>query len=540
MSQQPYDVDVAIVGYGPSGVTAANFLGRYGISTAVFERAKDIYSRARAVTMDDYTMRLMQQAGLDADLLADMDPRSVLRWKTYSGKEFLRITPCDSGFGQPPSSQIFQPAVEKTLRAGAERYPDSVAVHYGQEVRRVEQDEDGVTLTAADLDTGAERTVRARYLLACDGGSSRVRESLGMALKGKSRPTVWVIVDAKVKKWWPERDLLTFWSDPVRPVVDIPLSLNHHRWELPLRSHERKEDFESREALWKLLQPFGVTEENVEILQHAFYTHHVLMAENWRKGRVILVGDAAHMMPPWAGQGMQSGIRDAHNIAWKLREVLSGRMSEDLLNDYQAEREPHVREMTKLAQTLGFFIEEGNPAKVAVRNTVLPVLQRLPKIGPVIREFRFKPQPMVKGGLLAHPPGRGSAVGRMVPQPLVSRPDGKRVRFDDALGDGFAVVGIGADPKSVMTPEQVRGWEVLGAVFTTVRSPQSTPASQQDLMDYDDAVGRWARKHKARVVILRPDRFVYATDTSGLNVPAVAAGCTAEPGSDREEVRSAA
>lgn len=523
MSSQPFDFDVAIVGYGPSGVTAANFLGQYGISTGAFERSRDIYSRARAVTMDDYTLRLMQQAGLDGDLLADMDPRSVLRWKTYAGKEFLRVTPSDSGFGQPASSQIFQPAVEKTLRKGAERHP-SVAVHYGEEVSSVVQDPDGVSLTVRKLDAGTERTVRARYLLACDGGSSRVRESLGMDLEGKTKPTVWVIVDAKVKKWWPERDLLTFWSDPARPVVDIPLSLNHHRWELPLRGHEKKEDFESSEALWELLAPFGVTGDNVEILQHAFYTHHVLMAKRWRNGRVFLVGDAAHMMPPWAGQGMQSGIRDAHNIAWKLREVLTGRMSDSLLDEYQSEREPHVREMTKLAETLGFFIEEGNPAKVAIRNTVLPLLQRLPKIGPVIREFRFKPQPMVKAGLLGAAPARGSAVGRMIPQPTVSLPTGRRIKLDDALGDGFAVVGIDTDPRAAMTHEQIAGWEGLGASFRTVRSPKSAPGTDTDLMDYDDAVGTWARKHAAGVVVLRPDRFVYATDRSGLDAPPQASG----------------
>lgn len=243
------------------------------------------------------------------------------------------------------------------------------------------------------------------------------------------------------------------------------------------------------------------------------------MAERWRNHRVFLIGDAAHMMPPWAGQGMQSGIRDAHNIAWKLREVLAGRMSESLLDDYQAEREPHVREMTKLAETLGFFIEEGNPVKIALRNTLLPVLQRLPKIGPIIREFRFKPQPMVKSGLLAQAPSRDSAIGRMIPQPTVSRVGGERLRFDDALGDGFAVVGIDVDPRAHMSAAERTQWNDLGAVFCTVRTPMSAPAADSDLMDYADSIGLWARKYRAQVVILRPDRFVYATDRSGLTIP---------------------
>lgn len=519
MTTDNFDYDVLVVGYGPSGVTAANFLGQYGISTGVVERAKDVYSRARAVTMDDYTLRMLQQADLDRALIKDMDTRSVLRWKTYSGKEFLRVTPSDTGFGQPPSSQIYQPAVERTLRAGVDRYAGVVEIHFGHEVISVTQDDSGVTATVKNLDSGEERTLRAKYLLACDGGSSKTRESLGMKLVGKSKSTVWVIVDAKVKKWWPERDLLTFWSDPDRPVVDIPLSLNHHRWELPLRDHEKKEDFASREALWKLLEPFGVTDENVEILQHAFYTHNVLMAEKWRNNRVFLVGDAGHMMPPWAGQGMQSGIRDAHNIAWKLREVLYGRMKETVLDEYQAEREPHVREMTQLAEMMGFFIEESDPKKVALRNNGLPILQKLPKIGPIIKEFRFKPAPMVKAGLLAAKPASKSAVGRMIPQPEVSLPSGERLRLDDALGDGFAVVGFDVDPRSRMTAAQISGWEALGARFLTVCSPRTAPLTDADLMDYDDAASAWARKYRASVVILRPDRFVFATDSTGLSVP---------------------
>lgn len=519
MSEQLFDADVAVIGYGPSGVTAANFLGHYGISTIVFERDTEIYKRARAVTMDDYTLRLLQQVGVDRELVEDMDTRSILRWKTYRGHEFLRIRPCDNGYGQPPSSQIFQPAVEKTLRKSVERFADNVSVNPGYEVISVNQDVHGVNVVARNVETEERRTVRVKYLLACDGGGSRVRESLGMSLEGKSTPTEWVIIDAKVKKWWPERDLLTFWSDPDRPVVDIPLSLNHHRWELPLRPHEQRADFESRDALWKLLEPFGVTEENVEILQHAFYTHHALMAKQWRKDRVLLVGDAAHMMPPWAGQGMQSGIRDAHNACWKLREVLTGRMEQSVLDLYQAEREPHVREMTKLAQMLGFFIEEGSAWKVALRNNLLPVIQKLPVLGPIVREFRFKPLPRVVAGLLAPAARKSGTVGRMIPQPELSHVSGQRLRFDDALGDGFAVVGVDAEPAEIMSPRQLEQWTRLGARFVTVRSPESAPQQESDLMDFDDVIGRWARKYGAKVIVLRPDRFVYGDDTAGLDAP---------------------
>ena len=270
---------------------------------------------------------------------------------------------------------------------------------------------------------------------------------------------------------------------------------------------------------WSLLEPFGVTDEHVEILQHAFYSHNVLMAEKWRHGNVILAGDAAHMMAPWAGQGMQSGIRDAHNIAWKLREVLAGRLPESLLDDYQAEREPHVREMTQLAETLGFMIEEANPAKVAVRNNLLPVLQRLPVLGRTIREFRFKPKPMVKAGFLSSKPAAKSPVGRMVPQPRVATADGAQVRFDDVLGDGFAVVGLGRSPRDLLPPAALAAWEALGARFVTVRSVHDGPAADTDVIDYDDVLLPWGRRYGSRVLALRPDRFVAASDPTGMMPP---------------------
>jgi 3-(3-hydroxy-phenyl)propionate hydroxylase len=226
---QAFDADVVLVGYGPTGVSAANFLGAYGIKTIAVERDADIYQRARAVTVNDYTLRCYQSVGLDAALLKDMDPTTALRWRTYAGKELVRIKFTPSTLGQPTSSMIYQPVMEQTLRDGANRYLEHLSLRFDQEVTRVEQDDEGVTVSATNIESAATNKIRARYVLACDGGASGVRNQLGIKLIGATIDTRWVVVDARVKRWWPERHLLTFWADKLRPVVDIPLALGNHR-----------------------------------------------------------------------------------------------------------------------------------------------------------------------------------------------------------------------------------------------------------------------------------------------------------------------
>lgn len=509
---QTFDADVAIIGYGPTGVSAANFLGSRGVRTIAFERDADIYLRARAVTVNDWTMRIYQSVGLDVALKRDMDETAALRWITYNGQELNRVGFPPSELGHSRGYSIYQPEMEKTLRAGAARYKDHVSVDFGVEVSGLTQDAVGVTLTVKDSKTGATRQCRVRYVLACDGGASGTREQLGIPLIGDTLETRWVVIDAKVKRWWPDRHILTFWSDKARPVVDIALSMGNHRWELPLRPDESQNDFATHDQLWQLLDTMGVSRDDVEIHQHAFYKHHVRHAERWRDGRVMLLGDAAHLMPPWAGAGMQSGIRDADNICWKLSAVLNGSLPESVLDTYQQERAPDVARYTQISVDLGRIIkQELSPEEVAAMQ---PPSDAPPRLPPLLQP------PTLQQGWVHENTQETSPIGKFIPQPRVAMTNGRLTLLDDAIGNGFVMLGDGVDPATLLTPEEKRGWDALGTRYIAVRAPDQPSLSEGDLIDIEGTLLSWMRQYRTTAIVMRPDRFVAAAQGYGLSVPA--------------------
>jgi 3-(3-hydroxy-phenyl)propionate hydroxylase len=511
-----FDADIAIVGYGPSGLSAANFLGSLGVSAIAFERDHEIYPRARAVTVNDWTMRCYQTVGLDEDLLKVMDPTTVLRWITYEGKELMRVKIKPSTLGQPSSSMIYQPAMEEVLRGGVERYSNLIQVRFGMSVTDFVQDTKGVTVTATNIRTGEVTTTRARYLLACDGGQSGIRTKLGVNLVGTTVDTRWVVIDAKVKRWWPERHLLTFWSDKRRPVVDIPLALGNHRWEFPLEPNESQDDFQTHEQLWKLLKTMGVSPENVEIHQHAFYKHHVRHAERWRVKRVFLLGDAGHLMPPWAGSGMQSGIRDAFNICWKLAQVIKGKLPDSLLDTYESERAPNVAEITQISEQMGRVIKLQMKGREKLEAFIGMLLY---KLGLPLPDAPIAKPPTLEKGWLRGPIGKRSAVGQMIPQPRISTTTGKQGPLDNVLSNGFALIGDHVDPVTFLSTKEKSDWDALGAKYIALRSGSDSAKSETDIFDLNGSLLDWMRKHRTKVIAVRPDFFVAAAHGTGLGVP---------------------
>lgn len=509
-----YDAEVAIVGYGPSGVTAATYLGMAGISTVVIEKDADLYSRARAVTVNDWTLRIFQEFGVAERVKEDMDPARGMTWKTYAGHVVFHLDVYPGELGQPPAMMIYQPEMEAELRRNCSQHA-SLDLRFGHTVTGLVQDADGVTLSATAAD-GSAYDLRARYVIGADGGGSKVREAVGYSLVGDTKPRRWLVIDGAVLEAWEGHDELVFWSDQAWPVVDIPLAKGNHRWEIPLNPGESDDDYDTEDRVWERLKPLGIAEKNVRIKGWAFYSHHVRHLEKWRAGRIVLIGDAAHLMPPWAGQGMQSGIRDAQNIAWKLAAICRGLVEEDILDTVQSERWVHVKEMSTISLRLGQFIEMDKAWAVGLRNWVAPKLQN---VRPVIDALRPKNETnRFTDGWVTGTVGRKSAIGRMIPQPEVRDPHGQLRLLDDLAGRGFVVFGLDHDPRESMNDEQAKGWTELGARFLTV-GRTADAAADDVVVDHTGTFRAWMERFGTRVLVVRPDRFVAATDCTGLVVP---------------------
>jgi 3-(3-hydroxy-phenyl)propionate hydroxylase len=499
--------DVAIVGYGPVGATAANFFGALGLSVAVIERESSPYARARAISTDEEVLRTWQRVGLAERLKQDMLAGRALEFVDSDGKSFIDLKPVPRGSGHPPQLFIYQPAVELVLREGVERY-GNVEVLLEHELRGLRQLTNGVELEVADLRGCETVTVFAQYVLACDGGSSPTRGLLDIGFEGTSYEDPWLVIDTKMKQPWPHHDYLRFHCDPVRPAVDCPTPLDHHRWEFPVLPGEDRDEIASEESVWRLLSRYGVGPEHVEILRRVVYVHHVRFAKRWRKGRVFLLGDAAHVMPPWIGQGMAAGVRDAGNLCWKVAAVIRGEMRSELLDTYEQERAAHVREVTKRAVFFGKVITERRRQRTLVRNAVFTAGMKLPLFGSYMREARWFPAARYPDGLILEQPGV-RAVGEAIPQPWVLDEAGERVLLDDTLGHGWAVLR-----RAGVEPDSLASWVKAGARLLEVRSASQQPGPGA-IVDVDGVLEGWLRDRRAGVVVVRPDRFTYTAARAG-------------------------
>ena len=508
--------DVAVIGYGPTGATAANLLGQLGLSVVVIERDPDVYGRARAISTDEEVMRIWQSVGLADRLQQDMLPNRPLAWVDAKGVPFVETTMLPRGCGHPPQQFLYQPAVDHALREGVARF-GNVEVLLEHECLRVANADSGVELMLADLRTDTFKRLRASYVIAADGGSSPIRGLLGVGYTGRTYTERWVVIDTKVIREWDGHDRLRFHCNPARPTVDCPTPLGHHRWEYPARAGEDETKLITDEAVWEVLHEQGITESNVKILRAVIYSHHVRVADRWRVGNVFLAGDAAHAMPPWIGQGMSAGVRDMANLCWKLAAVVRGQAPDALLDTYQIERKPHVTKVTRRAVRNGRIITERRKALAFLRNHLLRAMTRVPGGLAAGQRLIWIPAARYPAGFFAT--DAHGAVGWQLPQPWVIDAEGEKSRLDDVIGGRWAVLYFGAAPAGA------ERWERLGARLLAVTGRECQPAAGA-VRDDDGALTRWLRGKKAAAVVLRPDGFVFAAAASGRPLPPPPAGFT--------------
>ena len=497
-------LDLIIVGCGPVGALAANLAGQAGLSAAVLERQHDVFDLPRAIHFDAHVMRIIQQAGLSEQVLAET---RVWRRSTFYGADSQPIQvhdwPTDKPYGWDQHYLFYQPTFERTLREGL-RTHDDVQLCLGTEVVALAEHDDHVTVTTREAATGKVRELSARFLVGADGASSFVRAHHGIALIDGDFDEPWMVIDVRCDRRLGRADESEMFCDPSRPATRVPGPGNHHRWEFMLLPGESAQELTTPGAIAKLLEPW-VTLDEVEILRASVYRFHSLIAERWRAGRSFLIGDAAHQTPPFLGQGMCHGVRDAHNLIFKIGAVQDGGPADLLLDSYESERRPQVQEIIDMAVRAGREICLLDPLEAARRDARMREAGALPAT-------TFQGMPALGAGLFVDTPG----AGHLFPQPLVRDDRGQAALFDDAVGANLCVVSavdvsdaFRATVARCGVPLVETGAAQLGAL--TVSEPALLQA--------------WFHEHGTQLAVVRPDRYVYGTVTDEDGAATLLARC---------------
>jgi 3-(3-hydroxy-phenyl)propionate hydroxylase len=511
---------VAIVGAGPIGVTAANLLGTYGISTLVIDREPDVVDYPRAAGVDDESLRTFQTAGLVDDILRGAIQNVPLKFFDAAGRCLADIRPTAQDYGWYKRNIFMQPIAEAALRRGLKRFPH-VTMMLGTEMRDLNQDETGVLLHLVDA-AGQPHEVRADFVIAADGGRSPIRTLLGIPLEGATHSRKWVVIDCANDPL--DAPYTGLHCDPRRPYVCAHLPDDHRRWEFMLFPGEDADEMLTPDRVSDLLRHHVRDPSVIEVIRARVYTHHSRIAARFVQGRIALAGDAAHLMPPWAGQGMNTGIRDVTNLCWKLAAIVGGQAHPSLLSTYEQERRPHAKAMIDLSTTLGRILSPTRPAVALARNWLLRTASLAPAVKRWTLEMRFKPVPHYRDGFVVPeaPGARTSGVGRMMAQPVVETADGTRARLDDVVGPWFAVIGFERDPLAGLDDIQLAALRRLRPTVIKVvesragvRHHRKPCVAGETLIveDVHNELRPWFQSRGRDVVLVRPDRYVAAMST---------------------------
>lgn len=483
-------LDAAIVGLGPAGVAVGAMLARRGLRVAAFEREPGVHHMPRAVHFDGDVMRIFQSIGACEALRDCTVVGEGMHFVNAEGRTLLaldaRQLAGDSGWEL--SYFFHQPALETVLRARAAEA--GLAMHLRHEVESIEPGVAGdpskpASIRVRDLGSGASREVRASWVLGCDGARSLARVATGTVLEDLCFDQPWLVCDVVLRRDVDLPKWCVQFCDPARPSTYVPIAGRRRRWEFMLMPGETREEMERPERVARMLAPW-LSPDDAEIERATVYTFHALIAQPWRRERVLLLGDAAHQTPPFLGQGMCAGLRDAANLAWKVDLVQRGLAPWRLLDSYETERSPHVRRVIQSAVAAGGLIQTTDPGVAKARDEMFLAGNAPSPIELV---------PRIEGGVFDDR-GDDLAAGKPLPQP---RDEGGRL-LDDSLGDGFALVGAD-DPRSACGAATTGALERLGTRFVAA-----------------EALRPWFAKVGAVAALVRPDRQVFGSARDGADL----------------------
>lgn len=493
------------------GLTVANLLASRGVPVLVVERNAGTSDEAKAISIDDESLRAYAAAGLADAVLAIVVPGTGTKYYDRHGRAVLHASGPKPGYrrGFPFKNQFSQPELETVLLQGLKERP-GVEVRFNTELLSFMEHPDGAVEVQL-RETGTDRVTSedVSWVLACDGGRSTVREIAGIAMTGTSYDEVWVVVDT-VGDEHRERYGMHL-GMPTRPTVIVPGRETRCRYEfLQFPGEVERGAKPDLATVQHLLAPYRtITEEQVE--RSTAYTFNAVVADRWRAGRAFLLGDAAHMMPPFAGQGLNSGVRDAANLAWKLAGVWHGTYGEQLLDTYEAERKPHAAATVALSERLGRVVMTTSRRRALVRDLVVRAMLRTGRGRDYLTQMRFRPVARHASGLVAV--GSSPLLGLELPQPLVLMPPDLRPRrLDEVLGNDFALVGVDVTPDGwAKARDAFDGVLPYAAVDVVLgdRLPQPTSA-YQSVADVDGALDAAVSPAKGSFLLVKPDRYVAA------------------------------
>jgi 3-(3-hydroxy-phenyl)propionate hydroxylase len=500
--------DAVIVGYGPVGAVLANILGKAGLRIALLDRMAGIYDKPRAINIDHEVMRILQSAGLADAVNAICSPHTGTEFRGLDNRLIKLFAPPKRPFplGWTPNLMFVQPEFERILREGVARFAN-VSVGLSHEVRSIEQDAGSACVTIHDLIGDNAIELRARFVLACDGAASTVRRNLGVTQESLQFDECWTVVDAWLKDGAEVPDITTQFCLPSGPTTYVVGPRGLRRWEMKILPHEDPVGYEDLANVRKRLAPF-VDASQIDIWRAATYRFHALVAQQWRLGRIFLVGDAAHQTPPFMAQGLCSGIRDAGNLAWKLIAVLQGRAPDRLLDSYEAERKPHITQLVATTKALGEIIGELDWDRARLRDQLLgDALDR-----GEAETLRQKFIPDLTAGLLARDDAGtlACAAGTLFVQPSVTDVHGITHRLDDLIGERFAIVTLGQEAQRWLTGTAKIQWQGIGGQRIVVASaPQFGDGPIATYQEEGTLLQDWMSRFGEGAVVVRPDKYVF-------------------------------
>lgn len=520
MSEQ---TEILIIGAGPTGLTLANLLGMNGIRTILVEARAKLIDYPRAVGIDDESLRAMQTIGLVDEVLVHTVPDQQVRIVNGTGKIIAGINPVTREFGWPRRNGFVQPLVDEVLLEGTRRF-DCVDVRFGSEATDLTQDKNGVTVTIKTGDE--ERTIHAAYVVGCEGGRSFTRQKLGIPFTGTTREQRGLVIDVANDPLGTPHAV--FGGDPARGYATLSLPHGIRRWEFMLLEGEDDDLVHSDEFLHQLLKDHVTDPSSLDVIRRRIYEHHARVAERFREGRVLLAGDAAHVMPVVAGQGWNSCIRDAMNLGWKLPAVVRGVAGEQLLDTYAEERQDHVKAMVELSVGMAKVVTNRSKITSAVRDATAAVIEHLPKLKSYVSGQGFKPMPKYSRGVVLHVPwqvsksvpvedGAHPGTGTLFPQPRVKTLERDDVLLDDATAVGWRIYVWNNDPAYFVSAEVRIQLDALHATLVhVVPSTQLSWAEEHAspgvrvIGDSNGLLKTWFHDRPISAVIVRPDHVIAA------------------------------